>query len=183
MSDSAGSRIKWALTLVSWITATSRTAMSVQVGRGGLLRSVGTYRYQVRTAAPPDRVFDLWINLDRMHEWVDGVTKVTDLSGPVAVAGTTYSVWFGGMRSRTRVLEVDRPRHFRTRFGNRILKGENATTFEADGTGTIIREEFRTEGIVAAFFARIFGSGSYRGSFQGELNAFAELAAREGAEA
>jgi uncharacterized protein YndB with AHSA1/START domain len=140
---------------------------------------MGTYRYEVRTAASPERAFDLWTNLDRMREWVGGVTKVTDVRGPLTVAGTTYVAWFGSMRSPTTVLEVERPRIYRTRFGNRILKGENRTTFEADGTGTIIREEFRTDGIVAAVFARIFASGSYKGSFQGELNAFARLAEQE----
>jgi uncharacterized protein YndB with AHSA1/START domain len=140
---------------------------------------MGVYRYEARTAASPERAFDLWIDLDRMHEWVGGVTKVTDVSGPLTTAGTTYVAWFGGMRSPTTVLEVERPRLYRSRFGNRILKGENRTTFEADGTGTIIREEFRTEGVVAAIFGRIFASGSYRGSFQGELNRFAEIAAKE----
>jgi hypothetical protein len=140
---------------------------------------MGVHRYSARTAASPERAFDLWINLDRMHAWVGRVTKITDVSGPLTTAGTTYVTWFGGMRSPTTVLEVERPRLYRSRFGNRILKGENATTFEADGAGTIIREEFQTEGIVAAIFGRIFASGSYRGSFQGELNKFAELAARE----
>lgn len=142
---------------------------------------MGVYRYEVRTAASPERAFDLWTNLDRMREWVGGVSKVTDVSGPVAAAGTTYTVWFGGMRSRTTVLEAERPHRFRSRFGNLILRGENLATFEPDGTGTIIRQEMRTHGIVSAVFARIFASGSYRGSFQGELNAFAELAAHEGA--
>jgi Polyketide cyclase / dehydrase and lipid transport. len=143
---------------------------------------MSVYRYEARTAASPERAFGLWTNLDRMHEWVGGVTKVTDVSGPLTVAGTTYSVWFGRMRSPTSVLEVERPRLYRSRFGNMILKGENVAMFEPDGTGTIIRQEMRTEGIIAAIFARIFASGSYRGSFQGELNAFAKLAEREPAE-
>lgn len=138
-----------------------------------------TYRFEARTAASPERAFDLCTNLDRMKEWVGGVTKVTDVSGPVDRAGTTYTVWFAGMKSRSTILEAERPRIFRSRFGNMILKGENVATFEPDGTGTVIREEIRTEGIVAAIFARLFAAGSYRGSFQGELNAFAELAARE----
>jgi uncharacterized protein YndB with AHSA1/START domain len=143
---------------------------------------MATYRTVARTAASPGRTFDLFTNLERMHEWVGGVTKVTDVSGPVARAGTTYSVWFGRMRSRTEVLEAERPRRFRSRFGNMLLRGENAATFEPDGTGTLITQEMRTEGLISAIFARIFASGSYRGSFQGELNAFAELAAREPSE-
>ena len=133
-------------------------------------------------AAPPDRVFDLWVDLDRMHAWVEGVTRVTDVSGPMTAIGTTYSVWFGPMRSQTTVLEADRPRRFTSRFRSAVLRGVNEAIFEPDGTGTVIRQEMRTEGIVAAFFAWLFSRGSYRGSFQGELNAFAELAARETAE-
>lgn len=140
---------------------------------------VGVYRYETRTAASPEESFDLWTNLERMHEWVEGVTKVGDISGPIAQAGTTYSVWFGGMRSRTTVLEAERPLRFRSRFGNLILRGENVATFEPDGSGTVIRQEMRTQGVIAAIFGRIFASGSYRGSFQGELNRFAALAAKE----
>jgi uncharacterized protein YndB with AHSA1/START domain len=140
---------------------------------------MGTYRFVVQIAAPPERVFDLWIDLERMKEWVGGVAKVTDVSGPVDRAGTRYTVWFGGMKSRTEVLEAERPARFRTRFGSWVLRGENSTTFEAVGAGTQVVEEFRTEGWIAAIAARIFAAGSYRGSFQGELNEFARIAERD----
>jgi uncharacterized protein YndB with AHSA1/START domain len=143
---------------------------------------MGVYRFETRTKASPERAFDLWTNLERMKEWVGGVTKVTDATGPVDQVGTTYTVWFGGMRSRTTVLEAERPRLFRSRFGNLILKGENVATFEADGSGTVIRQQMQTRGLISAIFGRIFASGSYRGSFQGELEAFARLAEHEAAE-
>lgn len=114
-----------------------------------------------------------------MREWVGGVTKVTNISGPVDQAGTAYTVWFGGVKSRTVVLEAEPPRVFRTEFGNFILRGANPTTFEPDGAGTVIKGEFRTEGVISAIFARIFARGSYRGSFQGELDSFARLAEQE----
>jgi len=137
------------------------------------------HRLTAFSAAPPERVFDLWTNLDRMKEWVGGVTKVTDLNGPVDQAGTRYVTWFGPMKSPTVVLEADRPRYFKTRFGNWLLRGTNATTFEAEGDGTRITEEFVTEGWVPAVTSRLFGMGSYKGSYQGELNEFAKLAERE----
>jgi uncharacterized protein YndB with AHSA1/START domain len=140
---------------------------------------MGTYRLSVQVMAPPDRVFDLWTDLDRMKEWVGGVTKVTDVTGPTSNAGTRYTVWFGGMRSQTEVLEVERPWRYRTRFGNWLLRGENSTTFEAEGAGTRVVEEFRPEGLIAGIAARIFALGSYRGSFQGELNEFAKIAERD----
>jgi hypothetical protein len=117
-----------------------------------------------------------------MKDWVSGVTKVTDVTGPVDQAGTRYTVWFGGLKSRTEVLEAERPARFRTRFGSWVLRGENCTTFEPAGDGTQVVEEFRTEGWIAAIAARIFASGSYRGSFQGELNEFARIAERDALE-
>jgi uncharacterized protein YndB with AHSA1/START domain len=140
---------------------------------------MGTYQFTVRIEAPPERVFDLWTDLDRMKEWVGGVTKVTDISGPLDRAGTRYTVWFGGMRSPTEVIAVERPRMLRTRFGNRILRGETVVTFEPDDGGTRLTQEFRTEGLIPALMARIFASGSYKGSFRGELDDFARLAERE----
>jgi len=140
---------------------------------------VASYRFTAHAKAPPELVFNLWTNLERMAEWVGGVTRVTDISGPVDRAGTTYVTHFGRMRSPTQVLEVDRPRRFVTRFGNWLLRGENATSFEPDRDGTLITEEFRTVGLIPAISARIFASGSYKGSFQGELNEFLRIVERE----
>ena len=142
-----------------------------------------THRLTAFAAAPPERVFELWVDLDRMREWVGGVTKVTDVSGPVDRARTTYVVWFGRVRSPTVVLESDRPRRFSTRFGNSVLRGVNTTTFEPEGDGTRIHEVLQTEGWVAAMTSRLFSIGSYKGSYQGELNAFAKLAEGEAASA
>jgi len=143
---------------------------------------VATFRLSTHVAAPPERVFDLWTNLDRMAEWVGGVTKVTDLSGPIDRAGTTYTTWFGSIASRTTVVDAERPRRFRTRFGNRILAGESWAAFEPDGRGgTNLVQELHTEGIVAAIFGRIFATGSYKGSFRGELNEFVRIAERDAA--
>ena len=138
-----------------------------------------THHLTAFSAASPERVFDLWTDLDRMKEWVGGVTKVTDLTGPIDRAGTRYVVWFGPIKSPTEVLEVERPRRFTTRFGNWILRGVNTTTFETEGTGTRIVVEMRSEGWVPAITSRLFALGSYKGSYQGELNDFAKLAERD----
>ena len=143
-----------------------------------MLRAMGTYRFSVRVAAPPEHVFDLWTNLERMHEWIEGVTRVTDVTGPLDRVGTRYTVWFGRMASPSEVLEVERPHRIRSRFGNRLLRGENEATFEADGSGTVLTQQFRTQGLIPAIAARIFATGSYRGSFRGELAEFARLAER-----
>jgi uncharacterized protein YndB with AHSA1/START domain len=142
---------------------------------------VGDYTFRVHVAAPPETVFALWTDLDRLREWTGGVTRVSDVSGPVDEAGTTYTVWFGRMRSPTRVLEVERPRRIRSRFGNAVLRGETEVTFEPDGDGTALTQRFRTEGLIPAIAARIFATGSWRGSFRGELATFAKLAEREAA--
>lgn len=140
---------------------------------------MGVYRFSITIAAPADAAFALWTDLDRMGEWVGGVTGVADVTGPVDRAGTTYTVAFGRLRSPTIVLEADRPRHIRTRFGNPILKGESDVTFEPDGDGTLLTQEFRTHGLVSSVAARLFATGSYKGSFRGELEAFRQIAERE----
>ena len=140
---------------------------------------MATHRVSTFVAAPPERVFATWTDLDRFHEWIGGVTRVTDRSGPIDKPGSRYTVWFGRMASPTEILEVERPWHLRTRFGNAILKGESDVTFTAEGEGTRIRQTFVTRGFVAAIFARIFATGSYRGSFRGELEAFRQLVERE----
>jgi uncharacterized protein YndB with AHSA1/START domain len=139
------------------------------------------YTIRTRAAAPVDDVFALWTDLPRMGEWVGGVTSVTDVSGPVDRAGTTYVVHFGPMSSPTEVLDVERPHRFATRFGNRILGGHTVATFEPDGDGTQITQEFQTVGRISAISAWIFSRGSYEGSFRGELEKFARIVEREAA--
>src|SRR5438876_10724208 len=121
---------------------------------------MATHRVSVHVAAPRERVFDLWTDLGRMSEWVGGVTRVTDAIGSAGEAGSRYTVWFGGMRSRTEVLEADPPARIRTRFGNWLLRGETTTTFDSEGDGTRVVEEFRTEGVIPAIAAWIFSIGS-----------------------
>jgi uncharacterized protein YndB with AHSA1/START domain len=140
---------------------------------------VARYTFTTQVAAPVEVVFDLWTNLERMHEWVGGVTKVTDVTGTPDSVGSHWVTWFGGMASRTEVTEADRPRRFATRFGNRILRGRNSATFEPRGGGTVLTQTLVTEGLISAIAARIFATGSYRGSFRGELEAFRRLAERE----
>lgn len=138
-------------------------------------------RHTVSThvAAPPEQVFALWTNLARMGEWVGGVTRVTAVSGPMDRAGTTYVVHFGPMKSPTEIVEVDSPRRFVTRFGNTLLRGRSSATFEAEGNGTRVTQEFETVGRIAAISAWVFSRGSYEGSFRGELEKFARIAERE----
>ncbi len=137
-------------------------------------------RYTISThvGAPPERVFALWTNLERMGEWVGGVTGVSDVSGSVDQVGTTYVVHFGPVKSPTEVLEAERPRRFATRFGSWILRGRSGATFEPEDDGTRITQTFETVGLVSAISSWIFSRGSYEGSFRGELEKFARIAAR-----
>ena len=140
---------------------------------------MGHYRFVVHVKAPPEHVFALWNDLDRAHEWTEGLTRITDVTGPSDAAGTRYTVWFGRLRSPTEVLEAERPRLVKTRFGGWLLRGVTQATFEDQDGGTRLTQEFWTEGIIPAISGRIWAIGSYRGSFRGELNAFVRLAERE----
>ena len=141
--------------------------------------TMAQYTLSTHVAAPPEHVFALWTNLERMGEWVGGVTGVTEVSGPVDHAGTTYVVHFGPMKSRTEILEVEPPRRFVTRFGSRVLRGRSSATFEPDGEGTRVTQEFETVGMISAVSSWVFSRGSYEGSFRGELAKFARIAERE----
>ena len=140
---------------------------------------MGHHRFVVQVRAPREQVFDLWTDLDRAHEWIEGLTRITDVTGPVTTAGTRYTAWFGRMRSPSEILQVDRPRLVTTRFGSWLLRGVQQATFEDQGDGTRLTQEFWTNGVISAVMARIFAFGSYKGSFRGELESFARLAERE----
>ena len=143
------------------------------------MATVARYTISTKVAAPPEHVFALWTNLERMGDWVGGVTGVSDISGPIDRVGTTYVVHFGPMKSPTEILEVERPRRFATRFGSWLLRGRSSATFEPDAEGTLITQEFETVGWISAVSSWIFSRGAYEGSFRGELEKFARSAERE----
>jgi uncharacterized membrane protein len=140
---------------------------------------VSRYRISVDIDAPREHVYDLWIDLTRMREWVGGVSSVTDVVGSPDQAGSRYVVHFGPMKSRTEVLIAERPRIFRTKFGNVLLRGQSEAYFEDIEGRTRLVQDFEIHGIISRIAARIFASGSYQGSFQGELNTFKAIAERE----
>src|SRR5260221_11909124 len=119
------------------------------------------HMFSIHVDAPPERVFDLWTNLQRMREWVGGVTGVTDISGPVDRVGTTYVVHFGPIKSPTEVLEAERPRRFATRLGNWILRGRSSASFEPDGDGPLVTQEFGTVGRISGTSSWLLSPGSY----------------------
>lgn len=142
---------------------------------------MGRHTMRQHVDAPPDVVFDLYTNLDRMPEWVGGVTSVSDVSGPLDQVGTRYTVWYGGRTaSPTEILGVERPHRFVTHFGNWLLRGRTSATFEPEDGGTRLTVTLDTEGALPAVMATIFSLGSWRGSFKGELRDFARLAEAEG---
>jgi uncharacterized protein YndB with AHSA1/START domain len=134
------------------------------------------YTFVEHVEAPVDLVFELWTDLDRMREWVGGVTRVTGPDGPTDRVGTRYTTWFGSMASETEVIEAERPRLFATRFRNRLLRGVNRTTLEPEGAGTRLSQTFDVDGLIPNVMARIFATGSYKGSFRGELREFVRIA-------
>jgi uncharacterized protein YndB with AHSA1/START domain len=140
---------------------------------------VGHHRFVVQVGAPREQVFDLWNDLDRSREWIEGLTRITDVTGPFTTAGTRYTAWFGRMRSPSEILQIDRPRLVKTRFGSWLLRGVTQATFEDEAGGTRLTQEFWTNGFIPAIMASIFAFGSYRGSFRGELKTFARLAEDE----
>ena len=137
------------------------------------------YRISVDIEAPREHVYDLFIDLTRMREWVGGVTGVTDVVGAPDQAGARYVVHFGPMKSHTEVLVAERPKVFRTKFGTWLLRGESEAYFEDVRGETRLVQDLLIIGIVSRIAARIFASGSYEGSFRGELEAFKALAERE----
>lgn len=141
------------------------------------------YSFTIDVAAPPEVVFDLWTNLDRMKEWIRGMTGVEERSGPVDVVGSRYLVRFGPVRSWTEVIEAERPRVFATKFGNWYLRGRNRATLEPTVDGTRLTQVFETEGVIPAITSWIWSRGSYTGSFRGELEDFGRLAEQEGRKA
>ena len=146
---------------------------------------MGRYTYTIDIDAPRELAFEMWTDLELMKTWVGGVTGHSEPTGPIDQAGTTYTTYFGKFGSHTEVLDAERPRLFETRSGTAWLRLTNRTTFEPagpDGRATRLTENVHVYGgPISRFFGWVFGHGSYRGSFLGELRHFGRIVEAEAA--
>jgi len=137
------------------------------------------YVFTSEIAAPQETAFDLWMNVDRMPEWTEGLTRVSDLTGLLGQAGTRYKLWFGRTGASAEILSAERPRSVTWRVRIGPLGANIAAVFEADGNLTRVTETIRTRGPLTWAWARILATGSYKGSFRGELATFARTCERD----
>lgn len=137
------------------------------------------HTFRIDIAAPPETVYDIWSDPARSPEWTEGLTKVTDISGPVGRAGTSYTAWFGRAGARVDVIAGDRPRRYAWRVRLGPIAAEFDSSFEPSTSGTTMTETVRTAGPVAWLWNRVLSTGTYRGSFRGELREFSRICERE----
>ena len=156
-----------------------------------------THRFTVTTRIAPTAALMLWADLDRITEWMTGVTRVSDVAGrpdrpdftlpgasfPLVVSpGSRYTIWLGRRPVRIEVLypaEGQEGTVYRTRLDGSVRRGESLVRFEPDPDGSRVILEVRTEGLVPGIAGRLMAIGAYRGSFRGNLRSFARLAERE----
>jgi uncharacterized protein YndB with AHSA1/START domain len=49
---------------------------------------MGHHRFSAHVNAPREQIFALWVNLDRLHEWLVGLSRITDVTGSPDHVGT-----------------------------------------------------------------------------------------------
>jgi hypothetical protein len=158
---------------------------------------VSTHRFSVHANLVPIEALFLWADLDRATEWLEGVTRVSDVEGPqarpdftlpgrrnplVILPGSRYVLWFRLGPVRHEVVARDDPGStpgHRTRLDGRFRRGEMRVAFEAEDGGSRVSLEMRTEGLLPSIAGRLLAVGSYRGSFRSQLRSFARAAERE----
>lgn len=157
---------------------------------------MGTHRFSVHVNLAPVDALYLWADLDRV-EWMEGVTRVTDVAGPharpefalpgrrnplVILPGSRYVLWFRLGPVRHEVLARNDPgstHGHRTRLDGRFRRGEMRVTFEAEDGGSRVSLEVQTEGLLPSIAGRLLAVGFYRGSFRSQMRSFARAAERE----
>ena len=98
---------------------------------------VGSQSYSVWIAAPPERVYDLYTNVDRIAEWQEGDPKITRLSGDGKGAGSTYLSRRGRFSSQFEVITADRPTSHVVEFnGPAGLRAALTAEFSTANEGT-----------------------------------------------
>ena len=156
---------------------------------------MGTYRFEVDVGLGPVDALFLWADLDRVTGWmgVGGVSDVVVGRGmdplvlpgrrfPLVIApesGYTLRFRFRPVRVQVMWLDDRSKTAYRTRLAGSLRRGELLATFEQHGSGSHLTLDIQTEGLLPGVVGRLLATGSYPGTYRGQLKAFARLAERE----
>jgi uncharacterized protein YndB with AHSA1/START domain len=100
---------------------------------------MGTAHYSIWIDASPDRVWDVFTNLERIPDWQTGDPCVIEVSGPGDEVGTTYTVRRGPGTGRTIVTEAVRPTIYASRTDAYLgLSFDLTATLRPDRSGTTL---------------------------------------------
>jgi hypothetical protein len=107
---------------------------------------MGSHRYSMWIAAPPECVYDLYTDLHRVGEWQEGNPTITDVSGDADRAGAAYTVRRGRAASRSEVTVAERPTRQVVRIDGPLgLRAEITSLFTPEGNGTRLTIALQTE--------------------------------------
>ena len=88
-------------------------------------------------AAPPERVYDLCTDLDRVAEWQEGHPRIIDRSGEQSRGGSTYTTRRGPSAARSEVIVAERPtKHVVETHGALGLRAVISSRFVPEDLGT-----------------------------------------------
>jgi uncharacterized protein YndB with AHSA1/START domain len=127
-------------------------------------------RASIRIDAPPQRVWDLYANVEGSVDWVPFAEEILSVSGPAGL-GRVYQerTRLGGVSdvAEWTVIEWDPPRRQVQRSTGKGMDSRLFIEIEPEGAGTIARQEVsldsRAPGPLGWLHERVFGFVARRG--------------------
>jgi uncharacterized protein YndB with AHSA1/START domain len=148
------------------------------VGKENMPQSIGAHIDQF-VRAPIERVYAAYVDPALMPKWM-GIKAITDASGPLDRAGTTFvEVVFGPYRPRTEVLAAEPP--VLHDMGGRSIRGigwRRTTRFSVKDEGTEISVDTEARfpaGLISGFLRRSQEGGRMERGTRARLATFARL--------
>ena len=111
----------------------------------------------IRIAAPPDRVWDVWMNVEHWADWTASITSIQRLdAGPLAV-GSRVRILQPKLRPAVwSVTQLDVCRNFTWRSGIPGLNVFGSHMVEPEGQGSLVTLTVEFKGLFGRLAARAF---------------------------
>ena len=118
---------------------------------------MSTFRYSVEVFAPPEKVWEVLVDVERWPEWTASVTSLVGLDGPVLAVGKRFAIKQPRMSKLVwKVTEIDPGSSWTwVQRSPGVLVSARHDVIAQPGARTLVRQQLDQRGVLGSLVGRL----------------------------